>query len=471
MRRIKIFALAGLALLATSCKEYLDVKPYGRTIPKTSEEFSALIHTHLNDLDNGNSNYFVGNSSTTMDWDTGGGDDFEVCLTENSGRSMDIYLGSFVGSMSAYSIYSSLYEVIRDCNIVIENLAESDEQLTKDVLATSYALRAVCYYQLLRMYCEAPRKGETAGQLGMPLVTAFDMEERPVRSDMQTTIDLIESDLQKSITFHCTDDLYRFTEPVAKGYLARLYFWTEQWDKVLPITTELLAAYPLLDRDAFYSMMSQPYVLGKNQLIKAYRMYTSTTSTESSTASSIIKYRPVSVRFLSHFNTEAGEDSTDIRYSLSVNRKRRCQKPFFVGMRSAEFKLMEAECYYHLGQEADALASINDLRRHRIKDVKDYTMQTLPAINSKEIITVDAEGSAVTPLLATIFSERRKELFLEGDRLFELKRNGTPEFWTAYNGRRYNTLAYMYTFPIPESDVRIIEGMQQNPGYTEVESD
>jgi len=471
MRRLKILALSCIVLAATSCKEYLDVRPYGRTIPKTAEEFSALIHTHLNDLDNGSSNYFVGNAGTLMDWDTGGGDDFEVCLTENSGKSMDIYLGSFVGSMSAYSIYSSLYEVIRDCNIVIDNLEDDDDQLTKDVLATSYALRAVCYYQLLRMYCEAPRKGEMAEQLGLALVTTFDMEERPVRSNMLSTIDLIESDLKKAIGYQCTNDLYRFTADVAKGYLARLYFWTEQWDKVLPLTSELLQTYPILDRDAFKEMMNSPFVLGKNQLIKAYRTYTSSTGTDFSSASGIIKYRPVSVRFLSHFNTAAGEDSTDVRYSMSVNRKRRCQKSFFCGMRSAEFKLMEAECYYHLGQESEALASLNDLRRHRIRNATDYTMQTLPAINSKEIISVDAEGNALTPLIAAILSERRKELFLEGDRLFEQKRNGTPEFWTAYNGRRYNTLAYMYTFPIPESDIRIISALQQNPGYTEVESD
>ena len=36
-----------------SCNSYLDLKPYGETIPKTPEEFSALLHSILNDIDYG----------------------------------------------------------------------------------------------------------------------------------------------------------------------------------------------------------------------------------------------------------------------------------------------------------------------------------------------------------------------------------------------------------------------------------
>lgn len=92
----------------------------------------------------------------------------------------------------------------------------------------------------------------------------------------------------------------------------------------------------------------------------------------------------------------------------------------------------------------------------------------MPALSEKEIIITDAEGNALTPLMGTILSERRKELFLEGDRFFELKRNGSPEFWTAYNGQKYTTKKYMYTFPIPAHDILLVDGLQQNEGYTEI---
>lgn len=137
-------------------------------------------------------------------------------------------------------------------------------------------------------------------------------------------------------------------------------------------------------------------------------------------------------------------------------------------MRAAEFKLMEAECYYHIGKPELALHSINELRSHRISDYKDLTMNNLPSIQDMEIIKTDAEGNTLTPLMGLILRERRKELFLEGDRFFEQKRNGTPEYWTAYNGRKYVTKKYMYTLPIPAREIDLVDGLVQNPGYTEL---
>ena len=77
----------------------------------------------------------------------------------------------------------------------------------------------------------------------------------------------------------------------------------------------------------------------------------------------------------------------------------------------------------------------------------------------------DATGKPLTKLMWTILSERQKELFMEGDRWFELKRNGRPEFWVSANGLKYTTLKFMYTAPIMQADVELVPGMQQNPGY------
>ena len=42
MKKKNIISIGLIALLCISCNNYLDIKPYGRTIPKTAEEFSAL---------------------------------------------------------------------------------------------------------------------------------------------------------------------------------------------------------------------------------------------------------------------------------------------------------------------------------------------------------------------------------------------------------------------------------------------
>jgi hypothetical protein len=126
------------------------------------------------------------------------------------------------------------------------------------------------------------------------------------------------------------------------------------------------------------------------------------------------------------------------------------------------------ESQYHLGKTAEALEMLNNFRKQRIEGVEDYTMETLPAVDETEYIKTDSKGNALTPLLQAILNERRKELYLEGDRFFELKRNGRPEFWVMKNGLKYTNKKYMYTLPIDPSDVQLNPAIQQNEGYTEV---
>lgn len=454
----------GIMLLActTSCTNYLDVKPYGRTIPKTAEEFAALLNSTLNSIDEGTDKYMVGNVSSVLSQDATWGDDFELCLTQLSAVNLGMYVGTNLSTNSG-SHYSSLYSDIRDCNIVLAEMKERGTAQADNILAAAHAIRGVCYYQLLRNFCEAPQAGQFDKQLGVPLVKTFDMEAKPTRSTMQELIDFIEDDFKQSLTYPMTDEMFRFNSDVVKGYLARLYFWTEQWDKALPLAQELLAAHPLLSGDAYKAMVASSSELAGNQLIKSYA--TANLSASELTSLGSLEGRPTSKRFLDAFPEE--EKNTDIRYGLWVNKKRQSIKVVFCGMRAAEFKLMEAECYYHLGNKEAALNSINEFRSHRISNYNNLTMQSLPAIPTGEIIKVDAEGNALTPLMALILEERRKELFLEGDRFYEQKRNGTPEYWSSYNGLKYETKAFMYTFPIPSQDILLVDGMVQNPGYTE----
>ena len=465
MKKFVLTIIAG-ALMFTSCFNYLDVKPYVSTIPSTPEEFSALIHKNLNDVDQG-STYLVNNISSISNYDMGGGDDFEASLTQQPGRLLPFYLGSLLNS-TAYEPYTNLYKVITDCNIVIGNMKPDNTPLSNEVLSTAYAMRGVAYYQLMRLYCEAPNKEHLNTQLGVPVVTTFNMEARPIRNTLQETISQIETDLQMAVNFHNTNKLYIFTEDVCKAYLARLYWWSEQWDKALSMATSLQSAYPLLSATSYQDMILKPTANLGNHIITAYLRSTETNNSVNLSVWRSSQYRPVSKRFINCFQN--GEALTDIRYALSLDKERKLQKPFFCGMRGAELKLIEAECYAHLNQVDNALKALNELRKARITNATSYTLTTLPEALSTEIIKVDAEGKTLSKLMAAILNERRKEFFAEGDRMFELKRNGSPEYYVLYDGLRYNNLKYMYTYPIPEADIRINPAIIQNEGYKEVVS-
>ena len=50
MKPLHIFVAVSLGLMGSGCTHYLDVKPYDRVIPKTAEDFSALLQNTLNEI-------------------------------------------------------------------------------------------------------------------------------------------------------------------------------------------------------------------------------------------------------------------------------------------------------------------------------------------------------------------------------------------------------------------------------------
>ena len=51
LKNISVLLMVFFACI--SCKEYLDVKPKGEVVPKTAEEFAALLNSHLSEIDDG----------------------------------------------------------------------------------------------------------------------------------------------------------------------------------------------------------------------------------------------------------------------------------------------------------------------------------------------------------------------------------------------------------------------------------
>lgn len=464
MKRIYIILkstviLAVVTAVMAGCTKYLDIKPYGKTIPKTAEEFDALLQAYLEEIDFGEE-IVLGNPNSSASLE---------CYAENLEASLTIYpQGNFISlyigdNLSRkQSLYTRLYAVIRDCNIILGYMQEKETVLGRKITGSAYAMRGICYYNLLRDFCE-PVNGDLQG-LGVPLVTEFDMEATPVRSTVAQTVSRIEEDLKAAIGCNITDKDYKFSPDVMKGYLARLYFWTGDYARAATYAGELLGKYPLVQGAEYKEMIESQVARKGNVIIKSYTVVENSMKTSYDGTQNSLTYRPVSASFVKLFK----EGDKDIRYGLSFNGKRQNVKKLTSCMRSAEMQLILAESCYHLGDNAKALQALNDLRRMRISGYTDYTMESLPAVESGRRITQDARGKSLTPLIAAILDERRKELYMEGDRWYELKRNGRPEFWVAKQGRKFTTMKYMYTFPLPISDMELVTGLIQNEGYDKV---
>ncbi len=460
MKRYLIIASILVLTVFTSCKKYLDVKPYGKVVPKTTQEFEAIIHNILNNMDYGNSDMLIGNFSSVLE-EAAFADNLDVNIW-GMGKSLPTYVGSRLNLMM--TDYTKFYACIKDMNIVIENIkTETDKD--KEVLATAYAIRGLCYYNLIREFSPAYDKLNAEKQLGVPLVTKFDIEERPLRSSLRESVELIEDDLVKSISFNLTNPTYRFTVDVTKFLLARLYFWSENWNMLTPLAEELVSKYPLLGESKYEEMMNSVNEIAGNILLKSF-VFTDGSSYLSYIGTNKIKVtRPVSVEFIRLFE----ENERDIRYELSFNNKREVVKVLNGRIRAAEIYFMLAEAYIHNGKPQKALDIINKIRDNRIENNVHFTMETLPKVDPHYLIKVDCENKPLIPIMYTLLTERQKEFFMEGDRWWELKRNGCPEFWVALqNGLKYTTKKFMYTAPINREDVGLVKGLKQNEGYEEL---
>ena len=455
---MKKIAYIFLLLSLVSCKDFLDIKPKGKTIPKTAQEFSELLQTTLYDIDEGEA-YVVGSIGSVFNYELYA-ENLEASLTTFSQTgTLPYYVGDDING-SIDDIYRNTYETIRDCNIVLGYMEDRSSRLALDVLATAHLLRGICYYNLLRTHCEAPDPAQLTTQLGLPLVLEFDMEARPTRSSMALTIRAIEDDFKKAMQYGISDqEVFLFSVDIAKAYLARLYYWVGDYEAAIPLAEEILQKYPLLDRGAYQTMMQQEFDQTGNMLLRGGRRGTSATVTR--TRKNLAR-RPVSKRFIDLFP----EKERDVRYGMWFNSRRETTKIFFAGLRSAEMCLMLAECHYLLDhQSSEALDYLNQLRSKRISDYTPYTMDNLPEIDSRDPIKQDAQGEPLTRLGYAIIAERSKELFLEGDRWFQLKHNGGPEFWSTRSNLKFVTEHFLYTFPFPIQDIMLTEGLGQNEGY------
>ena len=455
----KSAAALALAMSAAGCKGYLSVQPQGEVIPETDEEFTAIIHNHLRDIEGGGDEYVIGNMDAIKHLE-GCADNLDANLRTSA--NLTFFAGEEIDSRQR--VYEESWEVVRDCNIVIENMKDRTSDIARGALSAAYSMKGIVYYNLLREFCQ-PWSDSKAGELpGIPIVDRFNINDKPTRGTIRQTYDYTKAQFEAALALNPTDPKYIFTEWIIKAYEAKLEFWCQNWDSVISLCEDIIthSGISLTPISEYADMINAQYDAKGEVLVRSHINNSSELDWYFSYTKSYLASRPASAGLIRLFGDKP---EGDVRYAASFNSKRMNVKTPECKVRLSEIVLMLSEAYYHKGDNASAIKWLNELRRNRIKNVSDLTMATLTKVRDGERIIVDCQGKAVTSLLQAIFDERRKELYMEGDRWYELKRNGCPEWWVISNGLKYTTKEYLYTSPISKSDVDLNPSLEQNPGY------
>lgn len=476
----KVFIV--LAFFLSSCEGFLDQNPSTSlpsddAIQSVTDLRNALngAYTRLIDLDDFSHSYYSG--------------DF-ICLGDLRSNDMDYILNSNqispVGRLDyeknsdyAESFWLTPYIVlgrINDILSVVDNIevTEGDEVLYNDLVGQLYALRGLLHFDLARTFAQLP----TALHGGMTMTTPnggiplsdrkFDVFYKPVRATLEQTYDLIISDLDTAIAHmnpepNLLDSYGSLNLYAALAIKSRVHLYMGEYADALEAAESVIenagnAGYRLshiADYAEMWGNTSEPeflFELITNLTYNAQRNsigYYSTPEgygefgcTEDFAA--WIKADPNDIRgnlVVRKVNSDGDGDGYYPAKYPGREGSDYVNNPKIIRM--AEVYLNAAEAAFKLNNNTKATEYINALRQKRILAYIDVASVTLQ----------------------DILDERRKELFAEGHRSWDVWRNKESILIPRYSNTPVNYDDYRVLVAIPQRETDLSENLEPNPGW------
>ncbi|MBL7138742.1 MAG: RagB/SusD family nutrient uptake outer membrane protein [Bacteroidales bacterium] len=335
------------------------------------------------------------------------------------------------------SYWERCYYTINMANSIIEAIPviAPPEDDAKRLRGECLFIRAMIYFDMIR-YLGNPNNG-----LGVPLILApTGIDAKPARNTVAEVYAQIVADLTEAGDLLPATNSSRATKWSAKALLSRVYFYLEQYQNCIDISTEVIndGGFKLVDsvRDNFTNVVTKEII---------FAVLSTQTSTSAGTLNgyyrlaSNAKFSPSSGVLKVFTFTGGAEDqryteffySDGGKYFTSMFDDRYMNIPL---IRLAEVYLNRAESRFNQGDVQGALEDLNVVRKRA--GVKD-------SVN-------------INPTL--LYAERFKELCFQGDNFFNqkrLKEDKISDKKLPWNDRR---LLYL----IPQREIDVNPNLQQN---------
>ena len=405
------------------------------------------------------------------------------------------------------SVYAALYNVISNCNFFLENIDKVknntvDDKKLSDLdyfTGEAYAIRALAYSELLKLYCKAYNPDTAKNELGVVLRRYYSEPEVAKRASLYDSYQFVLDDLKRAEELldeeqNIYGQIYT-TKAMAEALHARVALYMQDWEDAVEYSTRLIESknfalssvnntvssqnhfqylwtnddgYEILWRvyltpESYGGMLGSLFLGFNNDRTYYYpdyvpaqwvlNLYDSSdlrANAYFATAQTGYAHQLVWPLLIKYRGNESFINSYYL-YEVSM------PKPF----RLAEQYLIRAEAYCRQQQYSKASADLTELRAARFQ-------------SGKGTMTVNA-----TNWLENIANERVRELYMEGHRLHDMKRWGkeynegkgferTPQTNSLEEGSRLKISAdnYMFVWPIPRHEVEAPGSqVKQNEGY------
>ncbi len=462
MKKTVIYAVLALATLLTSCDGFLTVDEKGKaTIPSFLSDPRGLRAGLLGAY----TKYYASYDNEFLKYPEVAGN--MVSLNLSAGSSMQDqynYVPNPVSATTSYYIWYRLGEALGNVNNIIKYAPDvasdypTQKETVDNIQGQAYLLRALCHFDLCRVYAQPYNYTADASHLGVPVVN------RPLgpndvlgRSTVKEVYAFILDDLAKAASLltdsHASDVHYASLQAVNALY-SRVYLYMEDWDKALSYAQQAINGESLAQSADYLDMYDNLNTRGE----AIFRL---------SGADITGKQKDFYASECLPADTLVSlYDASDVRLQLVCkNGVKQCLKYTATTIPDNQTKREDpiifrlSEMYLNAAEAACHVTGGTTVARQYMQQLLERNVGTEKA---SQVLAATTDDN----LLALVQLERVKELCFEGHNFFDItrwKQDLVREYTTNSTVR---TLSYpndLFVLPIPQYELDANENMKPNP--------
>lgn len=353
-------------------------------------------------------------------------------------------------------LWISGYRYIYLANTILEGLEHSSlvrEEVKRQLLGEAYFIRAFCLWNLVNMYGEVP----------VILTTDLERNASASRSDVDNVYTAIVSDLFSSRQLLFKDvnfDRGAYLRPTywsATALLARVYLYMHKWEDSEEMANEVIEdgkQFRLEDVSAVFAARNAEAIWQVQQVVPGMGTWYAHAFVPDAQGAPLFEISPglmstfdaIDRRRIMWIDSLSADDGHTYYYVNKYHALYSAEQQYSE-IRLADLFLIRAEARLERDILDEATLDINIIRARAGLDVIDHSKQ------SKEA------------LLDSLRVERKRELFVEGHRWYDLKRWGAAT--TTLSNLSYKDWQETdILYPIPQSEIDVNKWLlPQNNGY------
>lgn len=471
----KTIYIAFLLLFTFACEDFVDIDPTHQEAISNGlvdiddyESATIGIHSALRDV-----SYYGRTFGVLLDMM--GEDIFESPESLGNQRASTDWLYNS-DNVEIAGFWLRAYQVILRANTVlvgIDDIAGSEGRKNR-LKAQALGLRALAHFDLLRAFGESYDRNSTAR--GIPIKLNLDIET-PGRASVSAVYDQIYADLNQALTLFAAADQEVtertfFSELATHALMARVALYAGDYSQAIQSASAVIddPATALISgsdfEDAWINDRTDEASVASQEVIWEVSFSFGQDSRVGGSLYFVpnnrVAFRPSSL-WVDLFGAVTDDDARYAAYVREDPRRGNVLIPSkyeanegynnFKVLRLGEMYLIRAEARALNGDDANAMDDLNELRAARITGYTD-------------------ENLSGNTLLNAISVERRKELFLEGHRWFDIRRNGEaiergPDFAAPAVSQALPAGDFRFVWPIPLGELDANPNIRddQNAGY------